>query len=111
MLLPVTFYSLILEKGVYYNRKWTVGICFDRYVKKQKEMNMNNIDPKLSKLIKSIVKTMHLNFEFQISLFKLVIDGHPNLTPSQKDKLRKTAESLELAHKLLHRQSDELLPS
>ena len=72
---------------------------------------MNTIDPKLSKLIKSMVKTMHLSFEFQASLFKLVIGGHPHLIPSQKAKLIKTAESLELAHRLLHRQSDELLPS
>jgi hypothetical protein len=72
---------------------------------------MNTIDPKLSKLIKSIVKTMHLNFEFQASLFKLVISGHPDLTPPQKAKLIKTAESLQLAHKLLHKQSEEILPS
>lgn len=72
---------------------------------------MNNIDPKLSTLIKSMVKTMHLNFEFQTSLFKLVITGHPNLTPSQKDNLIRTAESLEAAHKLLTRQSEEILPS
>ena len=72
---------------------------------------MNTIDPKFRQLIKSIVKIMNSNFQFQISLFKLVIDSSPNLSDSQKKEFIRISESLATAHKLLTRQSDELLPS
>lgn len=72
---------------------------------------MNNIHPKLEQLLKSMVKIMNSNFQFQKSLAKLVIDSCPNLSESQKTQFVSILESLSTAHTLLSRQSDEILPS
>jgi len=72
---------------------------------------MNNIHPKLEQLLKSMVKIMNSNFQFQTSLAKLVIDSCPNLSELQKTQFVSILESLSTAHILLSRQSDEILPS
>jgi len=72
---------------------------------------MNSIDPKLTKLIKSMVSAMNSSFQFQMSIFKLALIANPSMSEAEKKNFIKTAESLESVHKLLTRQSEQILPS
>ena len=72
---------------------------------------MNNIHPKLEVLLRSMVKIMNSNFQFQASLAKMVIDSYPKFSESEKAQFVSILKSLETAHTLLTRQSDEILPS